>query len=284
MKGSELISHAKNTWCPGCGNFIVQHILKEIISERVSEGNPVEKFVLVTGIGQHAKIFDFMNLNGFYSLHGRTIPVATGIKLANPDLVVLCIAGDGDCYAEGIEHLIFAAKRNVDITVMVNNNRVYGLTTGQFTPTSPYGFKGRSSPKGEKEGPLNPLDLMLSSGATFIGRGYTGRREQLKFLLNSALSHKGFSFIDNLQICATYNDLTENYNERVYDWESGSLNDYLAASVKAREWDYNKDARIGLGIMFRHDIPTYEENYPVPVALPDEDRDRAIRNFLDSRM
>jgi 2-oxoglutarate/2-oxoacid ferredoxin oxidoreductase subunit beta len=284
MKGSELISHAKNTWCPGCGNFIVQHTLKEVISERLSEGYPVENFVLVTGIGQHAKIFDFMNLNGFYSLHGRTIPVATGIKLANPDLTVLCIAGDGDCYAEGIEHLIFAAKRNVGITVMVNNNRVYGLTTGQFTPTSPYGYRGRSTPKGEKENPLNPLDLMLASGATFIGRGYTGRREHLKSLLHRALLHKGFSFIDNLQICATYNDLTGYYDERVYDWETGSLSDYQSACEKAREWDYNTDTRIGLGIMYEQEAPVYEEYYPPPVELSENERAHVIREFLDSRM
>jgi 2-oxoglutarate/2-oxoacid ferredoxin oxidoreductase subunit beta len=284
MKGSELISHAKNTWCPGCGNFVVQHTLKEVISERLSEGYPVENFVLVSGIGQHAKIFDFMNINGFYSLHGRTIPVATGIKLANPDLTVLCIAGDGDCYAEGIEHLIFAAKRNVGITVMVNNNRVYGLTTGQFTPTSPYGYRGRSTPKGEQENPLNPLDLMLASGATFIGRGYTGRREQLKSLLHRALVHKGFSFIDNLQVCATYNDLTGYYDERVYDWDSGSLSDYQAAGEKAREWDYNADTKIGLGIMYRREAPVYEEYYPPPVELPETGRARVIHEFLDSRM
>lgn len=284
MKGSELISHAKNTWCPGCGNFIVQHALKGVISDLGSEGYPVENVILVTGIGQHAKIFDFMNLNGFYSLHGRTIPVATGIKLANPGLKVLCIAGDGDCYAEGIEHLIFAAKRNVDITVMVNNNRVYGLTTGQFTPTSPYGFHGRSTPKGEKENPLNPLDLVLSSGATFIARAYTGRREQLRFLLHEALLHKGFSFIDNLQVCATYCNLTDYYNERVYDWDAGSMSDYPAAHKRAREWDYTADTKIGLGIMYRHDAPTYEEGYPVPVALSEEERGHAIRKFLDSRL
>jgi 2-oxoglutarate/2-oxoacid ferredoxin oxidoreductase subunit beta len=284
MKGSDLISHAKNTWCPGCGNFIVQHALKDVISNLVSEGHPVENFVLVAGIGQHAKIFDFMNLNGFYSLHGRTIPVATGIKLANPELKVLCIAGDGDCYAEGIEHLIFAAKRNVDITVMVNNNRVYGLTTGQFTPTSPHGFHGRSTPKGEQENPINPLDLVLAAGATFIGRGYTGRREQLKFLLHEALLHKGFSFIDNLQVCATYCNLTDYYNERVYDWDPGSFDDYTVAHERAREWDYDDDAKIGLGIMYRYDAPTYEAGYPMPVVLSEEERGHAIRKFMDSRL
>ena len=162
-----LISRAKNLWCPGCGNFAVQHALKEVLAGLDSEGHPVENVVLVTGIGQHGKTFDFMNLNGFYSLHGRTIPVAAGIKLANPDLKVICIAGDGDCYAEGLDHLIFGAKRNLDITVLVHDNRVYALTTGQFTPTSPYGYRGRSTPGGEHEFPINPLDLMLGIGREF---------------------------------------------------------------------------------------------------------------------
>ena len=158
MKGIDLISRAKNTWCPGCGNFAVQHTLKDLLAQMDVEGLPLEKVVLVAGIGQHGKLFDFMNLNGFYSLHGRTIPVATGIKLANPDLKVICVTGDGDSYAEGLDHLIFAAKRNLDITVLVHDNRVYGLTTGQFTPTSPYGYRGHSTPKGDKEVPLNPME------------------------------------------------------------------------------------------------------------------------------
>jgi len=141
MKGVDLISRAKNTWCPACGNFAVQHTLKDLLAELDGEEIPLEKVILVAGIGQHGKLFDFLNVNGFYSLHGRTIPVATGIKLANPDLRVICITGDGDSYAEGLDHLVFAAKRNLDITVLVHDNRVYGLTTGQFTPTSPYGYR-----------------------------------------------------------------------------------------------------------------------------------------------
>ena len=146
MKADELISSAKNTWCPGCGNFAVQHALKDVLAGMVSEGFPPETVVIVTGIGQHGKTFDFMNLNGFYSLHGRTIPVATGIRLSNPDLKVICLTGDGDSYAEGLDHLIFGAKRNLDITVLVHDNRVYGLTTGQYTPTSPHGYRDVQHP------------------------------------------------------------------------------------------------------------------------------------------
>ncbi|HVP93714.1 MAG TPA: thiamine pyrophosphate-dependent enzyme [Methanoregulaceae archaeon] len=283
MKGSDLISYAKNTWCPGCGNFVIQHALKDVIVQRDRDGQPPEQVVLVAGIGQHAKIFDFMNLNGFYSLHGRTIPVAAGIRLANPVLKVLCIAGDGDCYAEGLEHLIFAAKRNLDITVIVSDNRVYGLTTGQFTPTSVYGFRGRSTPDGEKEMPLNPLLLVLSAGATFIARGYTGRREQLKDLIYRAMDHRGFSLVEVLQICATYNDLTEYYNERVYTWDEDNVTDFKTACTRAREWDYNNDGRIGLGILYRQEKATFEEGYPVPEKLLQAERDEAIRKFLEQR-
>jgi 2-oxoglutarate ferredoxin oxidoreductase subunit beta len=283
MTAHELISRAKNTWCPGCGNFVIQHALKDVLTGMQAEGFPLETMVIVTGIGQHGKTFDFMNLNGFYSLHGRTIPVATGIRLSNPDLKVICLTGDGDSYAEGLDHLIFGAKRNLDITVLVHDNRVYGLTTGQYTPTSPHGYHGRSTPGGTKEYPFNPLELMLSSGASFIARGYTHRRDQLKRLIREALVHKGFSFIDVLQICATYNDMSRYYDARVYDWDETGTGDYTAAYKKAREWDYNNDARIGLGVMYRHDAPVFEEGYPVPQPLTHEEKRAWVRKIMDER-
>ncbi len=280
---NSLISRAKNLWCPGCGNFAIQHALKEVLTELDSEGHPVENIVLVAGIGQHGKTFDFMNLNGFYSLHGRTIPVATGIKLANPDLRIICVAGDGDCYAEGLDHLIFGAKRNVDITVLVHDNRVYALTTGQYTPTSPYGYRGRSTPGGEHENPINPLSMMLDAGASFIARAYTRKHESLKRVIREAILHKGFSFVDILQICATYNDLTEYYNARVYDWEEVDAEDYSAAYRRAREWDYNQDARIGLGVMYRRDAPVYGDSYPVPKPLSPGDQAQWVTGFMEER-
>jgi 2-oxoglutarate ferredoxin oxidoreductase subunit beta len=283
MKGIELISHAKNTWCPGCGNFVIEHTLKDLLAGMDGEGFPVEMVVLVAGIGQHGKLFDFLNVNGFYSLHGRTIPVATGIRLANPDLRVVCVTGDGDSYAEGLDHLVFAAKRNPDITVLVHDNRVYGLTTGQFTPTSPYGFRGHSTPKGDRELPLNPMELMLASGATFIGRGYTGRREDLKRLIREALLHRGFSFVEILQVCATYNDLTSYYDERVYPWPEEDAGDREAAYEKAREWNYSDDARIGLGVMYRHTAPTYEDGYPVPLGMTQAERAAWVARVMGER-
>ena len=278
-----LITDAQNTWCPGCGNFAIQHTLKNLLSDREKEGKSLDDVVLVSGIGCHAKIADYLNINSFYSLHGRAIPVATGIKLANPDLTVICCVGDGDAYAEGLDHLIFAAKRNIDITVIVHNNRVYGLTTGQYTPTSPLGFKGRSTPAGTAEYPLNPVELMLASGAGFIARGYTRKMERLKELIRAGMAHKGFAFIDVLQICATFFPATDYYDSHVYELPATGSSDFEVACTLAREWDYNSDARIALGTFFTRVSPTFDERmFPVPVG--EEERKRAIRELLDTRM
>ncbi len=278
-----LITGAQNTWCPGCGNFALQHTLKNLLSDREKEGKSLDDVVLVSGIGCHAKIADYLNINSFYSLHGRAIPVATGIKLANPALTVICCVGDGDAYAEGLDHLIFAAKRNIDITVIVHNNRVYGLTTGQYTPTSPLGFKGRSTPAGTAEYPLNPVELMLASGAGFIARGYTRRMEQLKELIRAGIAHKGFAFIDVLQICASFFPATDYYDSHVYELPSTGTGDFASACTVAREWDYNSDARIALGTFFTRVSPTFDERM-TPVFVGKEERERAIRELLDARM
>ena len=259
MTGRQLITDAQNTWCPGCGNFSIQHTLKNVLSEMENEGKSLDDVVLVSGIGCHAKIADYLNINTFYSIHGRTIPVATGIKLGNPNLTVICCTGDGDSYAEGLDHLIFAAKRNIDITVIVHNNRVYGLTTGQYTPTSPLGFKGKSTPSGTAEYPVNPIELMLASGATYVARGYSKKMDLLKKLVMEGISHKGFSFIDVLQICATFFPAADYYNPRVYELSDHDRTNFESACSKAREWDYNSDARIALGTFFTRSLPTFDE-------------------------
>ena len=283
MTDRNLVTPAENTWCPGCGNFSIEFALKSVISDLVRGGQSLDEIVLVTGIGCHAKMADYLNINSFYSLHGRTIPAATGIKLANPKLKVICCAGDGDCYAEGLDHLIFAAKRNIDISVIIHNNRVYGLTTGQYTPTSPLGFRGRSTPGGTTELPINPLELMLASGATFVARGYTRKMEQLRSLVMQGLAHRGFSFIDLLQICATYNNMTDYYNEHVYDLENHDISSFEDAFTKAREWDYNADARIALGLFYQHVMPTYEDR--VFAHPPDNtDRLKGIEEILQKKM
>jgi len=276
----DLSTYAENTWCLGCGNFAILNSMKAVLNVLSEEGFPLEKVVLVSGIGCHAKIVDYINVNSFYAIHGRLVPVATGIKLANPDLKVIGFAGDGDAYGEGLEHLVFAAKRNIDITMIIHNNRVYGLTTGQYTPTSPLGFKGRSTPKGTVELPLNPVELMLTAGATFIARGYSHGIELLKRIFKQAINHKGFSFIDVLQVCVTFFNMYEYYNKRVYELEDDDLQNYDEALRKIREWDYNSDAPIALGTFYKREIPTFEERLLEHKAKAG-DRDSKIKEILE---
>ena len=277
-----LVTNAENTWCPGCGNFSIQHTLKSVLEHMEREGTSLDNVVLVSGIGCHAKIADYLNINSFYALHGRALPVATGIKLANPRLTVICCAGDGDTYAEGLDHLIFAAKRNIDITLIVHNNRVYGLTTGQYTPTSPLGFAGKSTPQGTVEYPLNPVELVLASGATYVARGYTKKMALLHQLIAGGIAHKGFAFVDVLQICATFFNMTDQYNQRVYELSGHDPTNFEAACAKVREWDYNSDTPIALGTLYTRDLPTFDDRFPVR-AMTQKDRDAGIREVLDSR-
>jgi 2-oxoglutarate ferredoxin oxidoreductase subunit beta len=278
----QLVTDTQNTWCPGCGNFSIQHTLKNVFAAMEEEGKSLDDVVLVSGIGCHAKIVDYLNVNTFYSIHGRTIPVATGIKLANPNLTVICCSGDGDSYAEGLDHLIFAAKRNIDITVLIHNNRVYGLTTGQYTPTSPLGFKGKSTPQGTAEYPLNPIELMLASGATYVARGYTRKMDQLKNLVLEGIAHKGFAFIDVLQICATFFPVSDYYSSRVYELSDHNRTDFESACTKAREWDYNSDAKIALGTFFERSLPSFDEKMGQH-RINAAERERAIQEFLITR-
>jgi 2-oxoglutarate/2-oxoacid ferredoxin oxidoreductase subunit beta len=281
----ELGTYAQNTWCPGCGNFGILASIKKALTDLEDDGLDLNKVAIVSGIGCHAKIVDYINVNTFYSIHGRVPPPMTGIKLANPELTVIGHAGDGDAYGEGIEHLIFSAKRNIDMTFIVHNNRVYGLTTGQFTPTSPPDFKGRSTPKGSPEDPLNPIELMLSAGATFVARGYTKNMQHLQSLIKTAVNHKGFSFIDVLQPCFTFFNTYDYYNERVYEFiqQDHDVSDRNAAFVKAGEWAYGEGEKIPIGIFYQVIKPTYEEKLlagRIPVQLKPGD----IRPVLEKHI
>lgn len=280
MSPKDLGTYAKNTWCPGCGNFAILTAIKAVLNTLIDEGMPQENIVLVSGIGCHAKIVDYINLNSFYSIHGRTVPAAEAIKLANPDLKVICFAGDGDAYGEGLEHLVFAAKRNANITMLIHNNRVYGLTTGQYTPTSPLGYKGRSTPQGTTELPINPLELMLASGATYLARGTSHGIDLLKALFKEAILHKGFALVDILQVCVTYFNMYEYYDKRVYGLKGHDPQNYDAALKKIAEWDYNQDAPIALGAFYKKNASTFEERFfsgGNPQAI---DRDAKIKELL----
>ena len=267
MKEEDLATYAENTWCPGCGNFGILSSFKEAIIELVNEGMRKENFVVVTGIGCHGKMFDYINLNGFYSLHGRPIATATGIKLANPKLNVVVFAGDGDTYAEGISHFIHAARRNIDITLLVHNNQVFALTTGQATPTSEVGFTGKSTPEGNPENPINPIELALISGATFVARAFALDTEHLKWIIKEAIKHKGFSFIDILQPCISFHNFSQFIREHSYKLEeSGYDASKLEEAIKrVREWDYNfeEGSKIPLGIFYKVRKETFEEKLEI---------------------
>lgn len=281
MSGRDLSTKAVNTWCPGCGNFAILNALKAVLASLPAAGVPLERVVLVSGIGCHAKIADYIDVNSFYTIHGRGAAAAEGLKLANPGLTVISCAGDGDAYGEGIEHLIFAAKRNLDITVLIHDNRVYGLTTGQCAPTSPHGFRGRSTPGGSRENPLNPLALMLAAGATFVARGYSNRMELLKDTITQAVRHRGFSLVEVLQVCVTFNNLYADYNKRVYEIEGHDAAEYDAAMKMAREWDYGAEGRIALGVFYRAERPSFEQGFAAP--RPALQRGEKIRALLAGR-
>ena len=259
MSEIKLDTYAANTWCKGCGNFWILSGLTKALAGLVEGGLPIENVVIASGIGCHAKIVDYINVSTFYSLHGRVPPTITGVKLANKDLTVIGFAGDGDGYGEGLAHLLMSAKRNIDVTMIIHNNRVYGLTTGQFTPTSPLGFPGRSTPRGSLEEPINPLELMLAAGATFVARGYSVKADHLAGLIKQAALHKGFAFIDVLQPCFTFFNTYQFYNKHVYEMEDHDAGSLEAAHAKAKEWDMKGEGKIPIGLFYKVEKPSFDE-------------------------
>lgn len=249
----QLTTPVKPTWCPGCGNFGMWMALKNAL---VKLGIPHENIVIVYGVGCHANMRDWMHVYGVEGLHGRSIPVAQGIKLANPKLTVIAVAGDGDCLGEGGNHFIHAAKRNPNITVILHDNNVYGLTTGQASPTAKKGFVTKSTPEGVADEPVNPISLALVTGASFIARGFAGEMANLTDLFVRAITHKGFSLVDVLQPCVTFDKVHtyDWYRKRVYTMESVSQSISEAFS-KAMEWG----DRIPTGIFWSQDRPTSED-------------------------
>ncbi len=257
----DLDTGAKITWCPGCTNYLILKAFKEVVEELVKEGYKKERFVFGTGIGCHGKLHDYINLNSFYGLHGRVIATMQGVKIANPDLITVAFMGDGDAYAEGLDHLIFAAKRNIDAKAFVHNNGVFALTTGQFTPTTPKGMKTKTTPKGNPERPINPILLMLSAGASFVARVFVGEYDHMKYVMKEAIKHKGFAFVDILQPCITFNNTFQFYKERVYKLEDSGHDpkNFEQAIKKALEWDYNReDVKIPIGIFYKKEMEVFK--------------------------
>ena len=276
----ELGTPAEITWCPGCGNFGILNAVKKAVALLEQHGVSRDRLIISSGIGCHGKIFDYVYLSGLYSIHGRSMATVQGIKFANPDLKLIDFAGDGDAFGEGLSHVVFAAKRNADITVVTHDNGTYALTTGQFSPTSQKGFKGPSTPQGNVEEPLNPLTLLMEVGATFVARGYAGKIDHLADLIVKAVEHEGFSFIDVLQPSVVFNNTYKEYNERVEIMENppGSLE--TAVQLARR-----REGKIPIGVFYQVSKPVFHQEVygewnPVKQRMSRKDRVESIRAFL----
>jgi 2-oxoglutarate ferredoxin oxidoreductase subunit beta len=256
---SKLRTNETPTWCPGCYNFQILAGAQRFFENQLKTKKKKD-FAIVMGIGCHAKMFDYLDMPGINTLHGRVIPTCTGIKLAKPEVDVFGFSGDGDAYAEGMEHLIHAAHTNSNIKYTVHNNQVFALTMGEPTPVTDLGFKDKTTPRGVSVRPLNPIKLMLAAGATFVARVYADV-PQVQAVLEEAQKHKGFAFIEIIQPCLIFHT-DAGYKERFYNLQSSNhdISDMKAAMVKAEEFDYNsKDAKIPLGIFYKTSKPTFEE-------------------------
>jgi 2-oxoglutarate ferredoxin oxidoreductase subunit beta len=249
----------ETAWCPGCGNFSIQKAVRQAL---VASQLPPHRVLFVSGIGQAAKAPHYLNVNLFDGLHGRSLPAATGAKLANPGLTVIVESGDGCSYGEGGNHFLAAIRRNINLTLLVHNNQVYGLTKGQASPTSEPGFITKAQPGGVTSAPFNPVAVSVAMRAGFVARAFSGLEEHLSGLIRQAIAHRGFSLIDILQPCVSFNkvntfswykkrcrELPPDYDPK--NWET--------AMKVAEEWG---DA-IPIGIIYRNDRPPFEENFPL---------------------
>jgi 2-oxoglutarate ferredoxin oxidoreductase subunit beta len=248
----------KPAWCPGCGNFGILEALNRALIEMEIKPHRV---LLVSGIGQAGKLPHYTRGNVFNSLHGRPVPPAIGAKIANSELIVIAVSGDGDAYGEGGNHFLHAARRNHDITYLVHDNQVYGLTKGQASPTSDVGFITKTTPYGAAS-PVNPIALAIVSGASFVARGFAGDIDHLSNLIKKGISHRGFALIDILQPCVSFNhkNTFQWYRERVYKLEDGRYDpsDKKAALEKALIWG----EEIPIGVIYEENLSVYEDQLP----------------------
>ncbi|NQT74291.1 MAG: 2-oxoacid ferredoxin oxidoreductase [Chloroflexi bacterium] len=249
---------ATPAWCPGCGNFGILTALNNALVALEIEPN---KVLMVSGIGQAAKLPHYTRGNILNSLHGRALPPAIGAKIANPELTVIAVGGDGDGYGEGANHFINAIRRNHDITYLVHNNQVYGLTKGQASPTSDFGFITKTTPHGA-DIPLNPIALAVAANGTFVARSFAGDIDHLSQLIIKGIQHRGFALLDILQPCVSFNHKNTYswYRERVYDLDLNGHNpeNKADAFAKSQEWEES----IPIGLIYREDRATYEERLP----------------------
>lgn len=241
------------TWCPGCSNFMILESAKRAFAKFNKK-----ELAMVTGIGCHAKMFDYLNISGIYGLHGRVIPTMTGIAIGNQKLKVIGFAGDGDTYSEGMAHFIHAGRYNSNMTLIVHDNQSFSLTTGQPTPTSQQGYVSKASPKGEINKPLNPMKLALSAGITFIARCNAKDINHTAEIIEKAINHQGFSFVEVIQDCLIFNKEINNKDKLMYKVQDNK--DKTKALALSSEWNYNsKKGKIPIGVIYQAREPTLQE-------------------------
>lgn len=245
-------------WCPGCGNFSILRCIKQALAELEI---PPDKLLMVSGIGQAPKTPHYFKCNLFNGLHGRDISVGVGAKIANHELIVISESGDGNTYGEGGNHLIHNIRRNVNMTVFVHNNQIYGLTKGQASPTSDLGMKTKVQVDGVINPPFNPIAVAVALNCSFVARSFSGDPEHLVNMMKLAITHKGFALLDILQPCVTFNRINtfQWYKQRVYKLDdSYDPTDRRLAFEKSLEWG----DRIPIGVIYINNRPTYEEQLP----------------------
>jgi 2-oxoglutarate ferredoxin oxidoreductase subunit beta len=262
VSASDFKSDLKPIWCPGCGDFGVLASLYRALAEM--ELDPATT-VIVSGIGCSSRLPHFVSTYGFHSLHGRPLPVAMGVKLANPELTVIAVGGDGDGFAIGAGHFPHAARRNVDITYLVMDNEIYGLTKGQVSPTSLFEQKAPSTPYGNLEEPLNTLAFAIASGASFVARGASFNTKALTELIVQAVEHKGFSFVDALSPCVMFNNHQEEWKQAVTDVAPDH-----DVTDKVRAFELALRGGFSLGIVYREERETLDQKYQALLARSKE--------------
>lgn len=285
LKLADYKTNEKSWWCPGCGDFGVLAALQRALFEL---GKPPHEVAIVAGIGCSGKIGNYINCYNFHVVHGRTLPTAMGLKLSNRNLTVLAAGGDGDGYAIGGNHFLHAIRRNVDITYIVMDNQIYGLTKGQVSPTSGTGFVTRTSPGGNIERPVRPLQLAIAAGATFVASGFSSDIKQLSSLIKQGIEHKGFALINTYSPCVTFNKVN------TYDWFKEVLVNL------DEEPDYDPTDRAGAlrklietdeqvrGLIYKSDAPSFEEQFPgfreEPIVeqdwtIPEDEFDKLLARY-----
>lgn len=270
-------------WCPGCGLWVIHNALKQALIN--IEAKP-EKTCIVGGIGCGGQMPHWINTYGIDTLHGRALPVASAIKLCNRGLKVIAFGGDGDGYGIGMGHFIHSMRRNLDLTYLVNDNMVYGLTQGQTAPTSPKGFKSKSTPFGVIEPAINPIALALTSNCTFVARGSAADLNHLTNLIEKGLRHKGFALIDILQPCVIFNknNSFQYLRENTYKLEDEGHNPKNFKKALEKALETKSGAKIPIGVFYQEERPTYEDELPqiAEKALVDQNIENIkIEHLLD---